>query len=203
MTWADLGEFIKAVARVFTAGAACFAAWIAYKGLTRWQTEVLGRRRMELAEDVLSNLYEAKRLITVIRFPFATEGESAARVAPPGETDEQKRLRDSYFAPLGRYEHHMKFFSDLRAKRYRMMALFGPKVAEPFDEIEQTLSKIIAAARMLLRTAGDEIRDVEFHRKLEATIWQAEENDEHATKVDKAVTDIEAICRPVLEKRAA
>ena len=128
MTWADLGEFVKAVAPAFTAGAACFAAWIAYKGLTRWQTEVLGRRRM---------------------------------------------------------------------------ALFGPKVAEPFDEIEQTLSKIIAAARMLLRTAGDEIRDVEFHRKLEATIWQAEENDEHATKVDKAVTDIEAICRPVLEKRAA
>jgi len=203
MSWSDVGEIVRAVAPAFTAGAACFAAWIAYKGLTRWQTEVPGRRRMELAEDALSNLYEAKRLFTVIRFPVATEGESAARVAPPGEADEQKRLRDSYFAPLGRYEHHMKFFSDLRAKRYRMMALFGPQVAEPFDEIEQTLAKIIAAARTLLGAAGEEIRDAEFQRKLEATIWQAEENDELATKVDKAITDIEAICRPVLEKRAA
>jgi hypothetical protein len=36
MCWSEIGEFIKAVAPIFTAGAACTAAWIGWRGLEKW-----------------------------------------------------------------------------------------------------------------------------------------------------------------------
>jgi hypothetical protein len=33
MSWSDIAEFIKAIAPMFTAGAACTAAWIGWRGL--------------------------------------------------------------------------------------------------------------------------------------------------------------------------
>ena len=63
MSWEVVGEMIKAVAPVFTAGAACSGAYIAYRGLTKWHAETVGKRRVELAEDVLADFYQARDII--------------------------------------------------------------------------------------------------------------------------------------------
>ena len=52
--WSEIGGAVLAIAPAFTAIAACYAAYIGYRGLTKWQAETLGKQRVELAENVLS-----------------------------------------------------------------------------------------------------------------------------------------------------
>jgi hypothetical protein len=49
MDWSAVSEIVKALAAVATAIAAWFAARIAYKGLEKWRSETLGKRRAEVA----------------------------------------------------------------------------------------------------------------------------------------------------------
>jgi hypothetical protein len=35
-------------------------AYIGYRGLTKWREERIGKRRVELAEDVLADFYQAR-----------------------------------------------------------------------------------------------------------------------------------------------
>ena len=57
-SWRDLGELIKDLAPAFTAAAAWFAACTARRGLNKWHVETIGKRKAELAEDVLSSFGE-------------------------------------------------------------------------------------------------------------------------------------------------
>ena len=60
MDWASVGEVVKVLAPVATAGAAWFAAIIAYRGLNKWRAETIGKRKAELAEQALVAFYVAR-----------------------------------------------------------------------------------------------------------------------------------------------
>ncbi len=66
MGWSDIGELVKVhggsrdglcrmVRGIYraTACAAWFAAYTAYRGLQRWRDETLGKRKTEVAEQVM------------------------------------------------------------------------------------------------------------------------------------------------------
>ena len=190
----ELVELIKAIGPVLTAGAAWFAAWNAFKGLSKWHTE----RRAQLAEDVLSAFYEANDIIRHIRSPGAYDVEYADRKPQEDEPPDIKSLRDTYYVPLGRLADHHKFFADLRAKRYRMRALMGPTADAPFQEINKVLSEIRVAAGILMRGAGQHLSIAE---KLQATIWEVSDDDPIAKRINAAVSAIEKMCTPILAHR--
>ncbi len=60
MGWSDVSELVKVLGAVATACAAWFAAYTAYRGLQKWRDETLGKRKTELAEQVLASFYEAR-----------------------------------------------------------------------------------------------------------------------------------------------
>ena len=126
--WTEAGEIIKAVAPIFTASAAVAATIIGYKGLTKWQTELLGKRKVELAEEVLADFYQLRDTMRAFRSPFGMTGEGAYRKGADNETPSEKEKLDARFATIERYNHHIEFFAKLNAKRYRMRALFGDAV---------------------------------------------------------------------------
>jgi hypothetical protein len=198
---AEIAEFIKAVAPVFTAGAACVATYIGYKGLTKWQAEMLGKRRTELAEDVLSSFYQMRDIIAAIRSPAAFQGEGDTRNSQLHESDTTKKLRNTYFVPIARYQNHRQFFADLHAKRYRMKALNGDRSEAAFNKMDEALNNVMVAARMLISTADeDRAPRPQAATKWEAEIWGiGDEKDEVAKKINEAVALMEAVCRPLLE----
>jgi hypothetical protein len=181
---------------------------IAYRGLSRWREELIGRRRTELAEDVLSSFYQMRDIIGDIRSPAAHSDEGKDR--PKAEEDEGdpealRRTKDTYYVPISRYNEHQKVIADLMSKRYRMKAVFGPVATEPFTLLSQVFSQIISAARKLITNAGKPGADrrIDAVEKWEAVIWwgAAEGDDAMDKKVKSAIEAIEKICRPVLEAR--
>jgi hypothetical protein len=200
--WSEIGEVIKAVAPAVTATAAAVGAYIAVKGLNKWQTEMIGRRRAELAEEVLAGFYQARDIIRAIRSPVGYGGESAGRKVLENEPEHVKRDRDAAYVPITRYERHQAFFSELFAKRYRMRAIFGRAADVPLNAIERCVKEILVSAEMLISMAGrhsDTEQGQKFRREREEVIWGEHNSDRLAKQVDEAVEQMEKLCQPLLE----
>jgi hypothetical protein len=142
MSWADVGEVIKAVAPAFTAGAACTGAYIAYRGLTKWQDETIGKRRIELAEDVLADFYQARDIIKAARSPFGFSHEGLSRKKGENETEEDARILNSYFAVTERLMSKADFFAEMWARRYRFSFVFGCEAAKPYDDLFESAMRL-------------------------------------------------------------
>ena len=130
-SWSDIGELIKDLAPFFTAGAAWFAAWTAWRGLNRWRAETIGKRKAEIAEEVLADFYEARDIINPARSPGSLGGEGGTRQRFEWETEEDTRMLDAYFRTTERLSKNAEFFAKLDARRYRFIAVFGKESAKP------------------------------------------------------------------------
>ena len=190
-------QILGEISNVAVAAAALFASWLAWKGLSTWKRETVGRRRIELAEDTIADFYEARDIITAIRNPFSYGGEAEQREGRDEEKPEIQEYRDAYYIPLKRIDEHTDFFAKLRARRYRVIAAFGIETAEPFEKVYRIRSEIVVAARMLL-VLGPEGK-VETRRKHEASIWWSGEGDTIETALDEVIVQVENTFRPVIE----
>ncbi len=122
----------ESILQVIQAVSLIVAAWTAIYGINAWRNEFVGKRRIELAEEVLVGFYEARDVIRIIRNPFGHVGEGSTRQAADGEPSEMKQILDNAYVVFERYEKHKEVFNRLQSLRYRFMAQFGADAARPF-----------------------------------------------------------------------
>jgi hypothetical protein len=87
-----------------------------------------------------------------------------------------------------------------------MVAWFGKEADEPFEIIYGSLSTVIVSARRLVEWAGDNLMSTNaaLWIKMQGDIWQgAATPDTIGDQVARAISLIEAICRPVLQGSSA
>lgn len=202
MSWETVGEVIKAVAPVFTAGAACIGVYIAFRGLSKWHNETVGKRRIELAEDVLSDFYQARDIIKAARSPFSYAHEGLSRKNDDKETDADTQILNAYFAVTERLMKNADFFAETWARRYRFSAVFGSNAAKPYDDLFEVRNEIIVSVRSLISAHGHPLSAEDNAAKVqwENTIWSQVEDDSIPARLDHAVEVIEAVCRPTILK---
>lgn len=200
MTGAEITQIVSVVVA---------AATVVF-GVTAWRREFVGRRNIELAEEVLVLFYQARDAIHYIRSPMALAGEGKTRQADPTETDQEKQILDVAWATRERYNNtRQEVFARLHSVRYRFMARFGPESVKPFDDLLGVVGDILISADMyalcrkdLLHAQDDERRKqlVTDMREHEAVIWWRGKDDTINPKVDAAIQAMEAICRPIIQK---
>lgn len=159
------------------------------------------KRRTELAEQVLADFYKAQRFFHEARVPLSTKGEGSTRVRRKGEEPSKTDHWDAIYAPYERLTKHIDFMSEMHARRFKFMANFGKLSEEPFLVFSRSYNRVAFATGLLLQ---DEAQfDFEHITKLKADIgWGLPEEDEIALQLEDAVTKIEMICRPVLDRKA-
>lgn len=186
------------------------ASCVAIYGIEAWRREFVGKRRIELAEEVLSLFYQAKDVIGWMRFPSGPIGESATRKSESVETPEQKEIRDAVYVISKRYNEHSELFSRIRALRYRFMAQFGKVASVPFDDLKSILDDIIVAADLWVmlsqvNTSRHDSQQLQAHRaRIEEhwkVLWGLGENDVISPRVENAVKNVERICRPHIDRK--
>ena len=204
MKWVDAADFVKAVAPVFTAGAACFGAYIGFRGLEKWRAETIGKRRIELAEDVLADFYQARDIIKAARSPFGYNHEGQSRQSGENETEEDTGILNSYFAATERLASKADFFAETWARRYRFTAVFGSEAAGAYDDLFEVRNEIIVSVRSLISAHGHHLSaaDQAEREQWKSTIWSGAEGDPIPARVDRAVEAMEAICRLAIQKAA-
>jgi hypothetical protein len=189
-------ELLKSLPSVVTAITAIVGVFLGIRGLEKWRTEAVGKRRIELAEDVLADFYEARDNINAARSPAGFANEGSTRPRREGETENETRMLNAYYAVAERLNKRNEFFARLEARRYRFIALFGMPAAAPYQELRAIHSDILVAIRMLLATQkrGTAASNI---AKWESTIW---DNDPIRPRLDAMVEAIEKLCRPVIQR---
>ena len=122
------------------------------------------KRRTELAEQTLADFYKVKELFRSARQPFAFAGEGRSRPHAEGDEDHGK---DAIYAPLERLNKEFTFLSELHARRFRFMTLFGERTVEPFNSVISSYNELqyVTFALLNMRGLSGHLRD-----KYEGTI---------------------------------
>lgn len=186
----DSATWVSALGNLSTGLAAAVAGWAAVRGLGAWRAETVGRRKAELAEEVLAQFYRARDQMTWARFPGN------------GTLTPTEALGSS--APVERLARESQLFSELQASRYRFMAYFGEEAAKPFDELRKVHREVLDAADSLAR-ADCQPGDGASHS--ERAAWSAaigrgpaSQEDQLAARLDRTIREIERVCRPLIDE---
>jgi len=197
-------ELVKAIPNVVTAITAIVGVSIAACGLNKWRAETIGKRKTELAEQALIAFYEARDVFVWVRSRGIFGGEGESRTPDDGEGKTQQRKRNTYFVPIERLKSEKELFARLQSLRYAFVAHFGEATREPFEAITSVHHDILTTASVLIQITYDDEgighRVDEGEEALRSKIgWgRAQRPDDIDVKIDKAVRDIENVCRPVL-----
>jgi len=200
--WKDL---LLAAPAVITALTALAGVVVAKAGLDTWRRETVGKRKIELAEAVLADFYEARDILEAARSPGGFEDEGASRRRSPDETEEDTRKLDSYFRTIERLNSKSEFFALLHSRRYRFQAIFGRSAATSFDELFRIRNEIIVAGRMLMmfERNGDIGSLPQDRKSWLSTLGWSPDNDPIKPRLDQAVEAVEQICTPALTGASA
>lgn len=199
--WADIAQKVSVI----------LASLFVIYGIDSWRREFVGKRQMELAEEVLALFYQARDIIRAIRSPFGYEGEGTTRKPAPNERPEDKEALDHAYSLIERYNKHVETFSRIHALRYRFMAQMGVEAARPFTDLNKVVNDLILASRRMahlstrrahtLRTEADIEKYDRERREVGAVFYSGEETDQIAQRVDAIIGDIEQTCRRLIESR--
>ena len=202
----SFSEFLKDMSIIV---ASCTAIY----GIGSWRREYVGKKRVELAEEVLCLFYEAKDAVQHIRNPFSYASEGNSRKVGENETPEQKEAYDRAYVLFERFNTHIELFNKMHSMRYRFMAQFGIDAGKPFKDFRTILNTMQASAEALARewakryhysrTKEQETSHYDFIKKQENIFWEGlPEEDTIKPKVERCIDDIEKICRPIIDNKS-
>lgn len=179
---------------------------VAVIGVTSWRRQMVGKRKAELAEQVLVDFYEARDVFQWVRSSGFLASEGNSRKATEDEPDQVRLMRNVYFIPLERLNREKELFARLQARRYVFRAYFGDAGTEPFETLAKAHNEISVTAGLLIQIAeydgASKAVSNSRDKLLDDLGWgKRARPDDMDRSIKKAVADIEAICRPMLEGR--
>ena len=181
--------------------------WVAIYGIDSWRREHKGKRDVELAEDVLTLFYEARDTIKYMRHPFGPASECLDVEKLPNETEAQWQARKDASVVYKRYNDRKDLFNRIYAMRYRFMAQIGSVQAQPFEDLNQIVHKILISAQILARLwPRDYFHTNELYErhqkqveKQEAVFWEGlPEEDPINPKLKVIIETMEKTCREII-----
>ena len=188
------------ISETATAVSVVIAAFSFVYGVSAWKREFVGKRRFELAEEVLALAYEIEEIIGSIRSGFVY----VPQPNDSGEKDQARSLADSI---MERICSKQERFATFQSYKYRFKAMFGDDMGLSFSEIRDVRNEISISVEMLAndywlpnREHGMDPDEIERHRdnkhRHESIIWnRGKDNDKIGPRVREAVSRIEDIVR--------
>jgi hypothetical protein len=179
------------------------ASVVAIRGINAWSREHAGKKRIDLAEEMLNLFFQARDAIAYIRGPdgFHEDGD------PLGNSP--STLANSTKVPIRRMNEKSELFAQIRALRIRAMTLFGESAAEPFTSLDEILESIEHTAVALAANYRyvEEHPDVEtpaeaaaYMKELENRLFRLTGEDVLKPVLDRMIAQVVAICPPEIKK---
>jgi hypothetical protein len=201
-TW-GLTELLTAVTQSLTV-VGLFIAGCGLRTFGKWQREKIQERRIEVALEALALAYESKVIFGEIRSPVRYLGEGAGAPHKPGESDEQRKHRESFFAVLERIKARHDYFARLWKLQPKFIAVFEEEESEKiFDQLHSARRDIETAASTLISgemslDPSEPYYDKEELRRYRTDLFGSRDRgrpDPVGDKLDSFRKQIDALCR--------
>lgn len=141
-----LGAFISALS-VLVATAAVFY------GVYAWKREHVGKRQIDLAQNILEHTYAVQSAIRDVRNIYNDYSYNRERHVYASETEEQTYAFDRAYFASALLQKYDKLFTEFRALKFRAMAIYGSRSGESFDRVNDVLNQLHHATQLLKRMA--------------------------------------------------
>ncbi|MCX4186663.1 hypothetical protein [Methylophaga sp. OBS4] len=203
---------MESIATIGQAIAIIAACWAIVSGVGAWKREFIGKRRIELAEEVLATFFEIKDVIAAIRNPFSSSDEGSSRKKGENETEQEADLLDRGYIVFERFEGRKEAFVRFNTLKYKFMAAFGAETEDIFIESNRILNSIFSSARQLAtyywkRQGRVPMEGDEFQRHLnemfrhEGIFWdRMDEQDEIRQKLQAVQDRLDLVTKPCFEE---
>jgi len=188
------------------------ACWAIISGIGAWKREFIGKRQIELAEQVLAKFFEVKDAIAFIRNPFSSSDEGKTRKKTDDELPSESNLLDRGYIVVERYVKKESIFVDFNTLKYKFMASFGAHTDQIFLETNKTLNSIFRSAQILAhhywqRQGRVPMQADEFQKHLnemnrhEGIFWDiGREDDEIRIKLKQIQEKLEKATAPCFQE---
>lgn len=203
---------MEEIASIGQAVAVIAACWAIISGVGAWKREFIGKRKIELAEEVLATFFEVKDAIAYMRNPFSSGEEGKTRQRSENERPEESELLDRGYIVYERYNDKKEIFTEFSTLKYRFMASFGPETEAIFADTTSTLNSIFISAQMLAthywqRQGRIQMSEEEFKQHLddmhrhEGVFWdRMKDDDEIRSKLQNIQERLDAVTKPCFEE---
>lgn len=127
-------------------GGIVLACWKVVSELDSWRREYLGKRRTDLAEEVLVAFHKVHEALLRVRFPPYVAKTLEQAVGP---IDAVRQFAEVTQEKL---EESRDLFKQFEALKYRFLAHFPESKARPFQDVANLVSSIEVNCMLLLKT---------------------------------------------------
>lgn len=181
-----------------------------FRSFERWRREKIEEKRIDAAVDALVLIREMKWVFENIRSPASYDYEWQDMPMQPGEEENKRRSRGSFYAVLKRIEAHREFFDRAWKLQIRCGALFGQKADDALLLLQRARRQVEVSAGMLMRDPWPEYRTEDNKttwEKFRTDVWggdygaEFDLQDTVGTKLEECRGTIEGICRPFLDRQ--
>jgi hypothetical protein len=200
------------LAAVAQAVAIIGACWAILSGVDAWKREFIGKRRIELAENLLAKFFEIKDAVRYIRNPFGSSAEGKSRERDESESRVETQMLDRGYVVAERYAKKETIFAEFSTLKYRCMAAFGSETESIFTETYRTVNSIVWSARMLAIhywkheghfSPNPEVyeKHLEDMKRHEGVFWDdGSETDEIRVKLQRIQEQLESVTAPCFQE---
>jgi hypothetical protein len=168
-------------------------------GFDKWRRELVGKRKCELALEILEQFYKARNAILIIRRAGILKYE----------TQEQNYQDNPFNVFYNRLNSQRDIISKINTLQFKYMALFGAndsKLLKPFNELNKLINEIIVTLDILHEdhtTYSDVRQGLPEHYKaqiieMRSKVISSGENDDINIRLTQIIIDIENICQPII-----
>jgi hypothetical protein len=207
MHYEVLKDFAGPTVTLLGFGVTAIIAYFGFRNFERWKREQLEERRMEVAFQALKVAYQSTFVFEHIRSPLVESYEWADMPQRPGDSEDKRAMRGSYYAVRKRIDSNRDFFKTVWDIQPACMAMFGAKIHNTFLELHKARRQIEVACQMLYNHVDDlsvSDPDKSLWQQLRADLCGAEgqfapEGDRIGKQLIAFKQGIELVCRPVVE----
>ena len=192
------------IAAIAQAGAAIIVAVGTIIGLSKWRNDIAWKRKLEVAERTLMLFYRAREVIKSSR-DFEISPDETSEDTNRDDRDLQGLFSQKYTqTPLNKLNKENELFAEIKTIRFLFIFHLNNSSEKPFQELTEIVDQIkegSAGLKSLPALKNIEVNDKLRHliNKWKDGFYQKRENDPINKRLDEAIAQIEATCRPYLK----
>jgi hypothetical protein len=183
-----------------------FASIVAIWGIKKWHNEYIGKKKIDIAEEVLSVFYEIEGAFKHIRSPFVSPNEEN-NIDIDDNFNHVVKISN---IALNRYNNHKDLFSKFYKLKSKFKIYFEEENHKVFKELDECIIELLVA-----------IEDIRFYENIRKEMrgktkieYSEEENnylkdyniiisnskDDFKAKINSIVSETEKLCKKIISK---